>query len=412
LDILAFDTATDKLSLALGKAEHLVAESSIMAPREHMERLMPAIDRMFKETEHKLEDLDAIAVGTGPGSFTGVRIGVSTARALAQSLEKTLIGIPTADCLAYGIDWDGTIACVIDAKRGELYSAFYQSRGHSIKRTKDFEIVTPEGFCGILEEHEEDNVIVAGDALCEYGDFIKGRMASRIEFAPADKWYPEAGNLIRLALCELDQPNSVQDGLLTVQPIYIRLSQAEEVWRATQGARISIVSLERMVPGDVDALLDIERNLFPSPWTQWMFRAEINNEICFAIVARLEGRIVGYGLLNYIGEEAHLMNLAVTPEIQNLGIGSAMLIRLLEFGSQRGVKKVTLEVRPSNTAARELYRKFGFEQVGIRKKYYTETNEDGLILWTGDITDNKFKDVMKRIKAQAGKKLMIVDKII
>ncbi len=120
---------------------------------------------------------------------------------------------------------------------------------------------------------------------------------------------------------------------------------------------------------------------------------------------------MGYALLNYMQEDGHLMNLAVRPEVQNLGVGSALLIKTIEFAEQQGVKRITLEVRPSNTAARRLYHKFGFEQVGIRTKYYSETNEDGLILWTGDTMEQDFHETLNRIRAQTRQKILVIDKI-
>ncbi len=407
MSILAFDTATDRLTVAVGRDKEIFSEANLMAPKEHMERLLPTIDQILKESKTGLNDIDAICVGLGPGSFTGVRIGVSTARGLAQSLNKKIVGISTSDSLAYGLDWEGKIACVVDAKRGEVYSTFYQSFGNKIERSTDHKIQTPDDFCDTVNKLEEDRIIITGDALVPYGQLLEDKLhLKKVQFAQLDGWYPKASNLVKLCSDKI----SFQNGsLLNVQPIYIRFSQAEEVWRKKQADRTVNIVLDVMKLKDLDEVLKIEKRLFPSPWSKWMFAAEIESERSFCFVARSEGAIIGYAVLNYIGREGHLLNLAVVPDYQNLSIGSTLVARLIKFAMQNGVRRLTLEVRTSNIVAQRLYQKFGFQKIGVRKKYYAETNEDGLILWTGDITFQSFQEKLNNIEKQLGRKIKIID---
>lgn len=404
--ILAFDTATDRLAVALGRNKEILSEANIIAPREHMERLLPTIDSLFGQYKVKPADLDAIIVGLGPGSFTGVRIGVSTARGLAQGLGKGIVGIATSDCIAFGLEWDGKIACVIDAKRGEVYVSFYRSTSKETKRLTGNKILAPQDFCRMVEQHEEDRVLLAGDALFSYGDLFKSRLGSKIKFAPLDDWYPKASNLIRLFFNESVQKTK---DLLEVKPIYIRLSQAEEVWKERQTERTEKVVMDNMTTEDIEEALGIEKSLFPSPWNQGIFKAEIKKRRSSCFVARIEGVMVGYAIFNHFEKEGHLMNLAVVPEYQKRGIGSVLLTRLIKVAKQNGVRRIILEVRPSNLSARRFYRKFGFQEIGVRKEYYTESAENGLILWTGDISLQRFRERLYMIEKELEPKFEVID---
>jgi N6-L-threonylcarbamoyladenine synthase len=405
--ILAFDTATDMLTVAVGTYKKIFLEINLMAPREHMERLLPTINQILKQSEIKLDDIDAIAVGLGPGSFTGVRIGVSTARALAQGLNKKVVGVSTSDYLAYGLDWRGKIACLVDAKRGEIYSTFYESFGEAIKRLTNHEILTPENFCAEIEKLEKDKIILTGDALGPYGDFLKDKLGSKVQFAESCYWFPKAINLIKLSSNKFSAGSG---NLLDVKPIYVRLSQAEEVWNKRKAGRISRILLDTMTLGDLEDVLRIEKLLFPSPWNKWMFVAEIESERSFSLVVRLGEEIIGYAILHYFDEEGHLMNLAVLPDYQNLGVGSVLVIKLIKLALRNGVRRLTLEVRRSNMIARKLYQKFGFQEIGVRKKYYAETGEDALIFWTGDITFSKYQERFDRIVKELDRKIQVIDK--
>ncbi len=404
--ILAFDTATDRLTVALGRNKEILSEANIIAPREHMERLLPTIDNLLGQCKVKPDDLDAIIVGLGPGSFTGVRIGVSTARGLAQGLGKRIVGIATSDCLAFGLEWDGKIACVVDAKREEVYVSFHLSTDKETKRLTGNKIFTLQDFCRMMEQHEEDKVLMAGDALFSYGDLFKSRLGSKIQFASLDDWYPKAGNLIKLFFNESVQKTN---DLLEVKPIYIRLSQAEEVWKKRQTERTEKVVMDNMTAEDIEEILKIEKSLFSSPWNQWIFKAEMKKKRSSCLVARIEGVMVGYAILNYLEKEGHLMNLAVVPEYQKRGIGSVLLTRLMKVAKQNGVRRIILEVRPSNLSARRFYRKFGFQEIGVRKEYYAEGGENGLVLWTGDISLQRFKERLYVIEKEMEAKFDVID---
>ncbi len=125
--------------------------------------------------------------------------------------------------------------------------------------------------------------------------------------------------------------------------------------------------------------MEIERASYPTPWSERLFHEEFTNPLGMRFgyrASRLHGYIFGW----MIFEDLHINNVTVDPEIRRRGAGAALLAALLDEARARGARKVILEVRPSNTAARELYGKFGFTEVMIRKGYYSDTGEDGIVL--------------------------------
>jgi ribosomal-protein-alanine N-acetyltransferase len=140
-------------------------------------------------------------------------------------------------------------------------------------------------------------------------------------------------------------------------------------------------------PAEIDAILEVEEASFTNPWTREMYRAELDNEgVSFFFLARdTRGRVVGFCAFWRILDEFHVNNLAVLPEVRRLGVGSALLSRVLAEAARLGARRVTLEVRRSNEAARRLYERFGFTVAGVRTRYYREPEEDALILWREEL---------------------------
>ncbi len=222
---LAFDTATDACTVAIGTEDKLYGEFTMYAPRAHMERLIPMVDYLLKQSDFSIGDIRGLTVGLGPGSFTGVRIGVATAKILAQALNLPLVGISTLDCLAYPFTFGEELVCVVlDAKRGEVYSAIYRCLGGKFDLITPYQVMPPRDLCSKLKEYKQ-RVILVGDALYPYGDLLKNSLGSSVDFAPPWLWFPKASNLIALAMDKLLGGEGKE--IFQVVPIYVRLSEAE-----------------------------------------------------------------------------------------------------------------------------------------------------------------------------------------
>jgi ribosomal-protein-alanine N-acetyltransferase len=135
---------------------------------------------------------------------------------------------------------------------------------------------------------------------------------------------------------------------------------------------------------DVKAIWDIEKLSFPAPWSRWAILAELSNPVSTMLVAGpappLPWEIWGYIIYWLVVQEMHILNLAVHPRRCRRGIARRLLTQALVNARASGAAEAWLEVRPSNQAALDLYQSFGFAEVGVRPKYYTDTNEDALIL--------------------------------
>jgi ribosomal-protein-alanine N-acetyltransferase len=135
----------------------------------------------------------------------------------------------------------------------------------------------------------------------------------------------------------------------------------------------------------VDDVLKISIMGFKTPWTRESIQKELDNSAARYLVAIKDDVVIGFGGLWLILDEGHVTNIAVHPEYRGIGAGDMLLEGLIEICKLEGIASMTLEVRVSNTSARNLYKKHGFIEEGIRKKYYTDTNEDGVIMWKYNI---------------------------
>ena len=142
------------------------------------------------------------------------------------------------------------------------------------------------------------------------------------------------------------------------------------------------IVIRNMEENDLDDVMEIEKDAFTTPWPRESFLMEITkNQLAKYIVAEIEGKVVGYGGIWLIVDEGHITNIAVKSKYRGLGVGNALVEGLVFLCTKLDIKGMTLEVRVSNEVAKNLYKKYGFVESGIRPKYYQDDNEDALIMW-------------------------------
>jgi ribosomal-protein-alanine N-acetyltransferase len=139
----------------------------------------------------------------------------------------------------------------------------------------------------------------------------------------------------------------------------------------------------------------VDQLCFPTPWSEISYRSEIGNNAAYYLVARLAGRLIGFGGAWLIMDEAHVTTLGVDPAFRGQRIGERILAAILAEAQQRGVRRASLEVREGNTAAVRLYEKYGFAPVARRRGYYTDNGEDAIVMWIEDMARASFQQLLR-----------------
>jgi tRNA threonylcarbamoyladenosine biosynthesis protein TsaB len=231
--ILGIETATDQVSVAIGGHEGVLGMFEVCRGRRHAEILTPAIQFLCAQADVELSELGVIAVDVGPGMFTGMRVGIAAAKALAQALRIPMIGMSSLDLLAFPLRHsDRTIATVIDARRGELFYAFYRPVPGGVARSG-------EPRCGRVDDLVADvmargeDVVCVGDGALRHRDEIEAEL--RCDFAEQFLSRPSAAPLVQLAHARALREEWVNPW--EIQPLYLRLPDAQIKWttRSTTG---------------------------------------------------------------------------------------------------------------------------------------------------------------------------------
>ena len=161
------------------------------------------------------------------------------------------------------------------------------------------------------------------------------------------------------------------------------------------------VVVEPMAVTDLPIVHEIERASFTTPWPAHAYRTEIeSNRLAHYRVIRVGGRVIGYAGIWVMVDEAHVTTFAVDPAWRRRGVGERLLLAVLDLAIERGAREATLEVRLSNLAARRLYEKYGFRPVGIRARYYSDDNEDALIMTTEPLGEQRMQTRLAGLRAR------------
>jgi len=225
--VLGIDTATTCGSIGLTHDENVISEYFLDLPMTHSERLLDAVDVVLKRAHCALADLDGFAISLGPGSFTGVRIGVSTVKGLAFATQKPVAGTSTLDVLASQVSPTPYLVCpIVDARKGEVYTAFYRyEEANHLKRLSEYRAVRPE----ILVELVKEPTIFLGDGAKKYEKELRSSLNSLALFSPAPLHIPHGSAVARLGAKLLIRGEVLN--LSTFSPLYVRPSEAEMKWQ-------------------------------------------------------------------------------------------------------------------------------------------------------------------------------------
>ena len=147
-----------------------------------------------------------------------------------------------------------------------------------------------------------------------------------------------------------------------------------------------MMTVRPMTKRDIARVYEIEVQSFRSPWSKLSLLGELHNSVARYLVAEEEGRIVGYGGMWVLFDEAHITNIAIAPEKRGLHLGRYLMYGMMVKALECGAERMTLEVRETNVRAQNLYYSFDFEKEGFRKRYYEDTGEGAYLLWNQDLS--------------------------
>jgi len=230
MTILAIDTSNYPLGVALIEDNQVLGEYITNLKKNHSVRIMPAIQTLMKDCERVPAQLTKIVVAKGPGSYTGVRIGVTIAKTMAWSLKIPLVGISSLEIIAAGAGryFDGYISPLIDARRGQVYTGLYEYQGGKLTTVKEDRLVLSVDWTGALKEVNKP-ILFVGNDLPLHKTVIKDTLSSQAVFAAITEHNPRPAEL---ALLGKDKQG---EDIHSFVPNYIRLAEAEAKWLEANG---------------------------------------------------------------------------------------------------------------------------------------------------------------------------------
>jgi tRNA threonylcarbamoyladenosine biosynthesis protein TsaB len=223
--ILGIETSTTTGSVAVVSENGVIAQYSLNIEVTHSERLMSTVDRVLKDTGLTITDMDGYAVAIGPGSFTGLRIGLAAVKGLALVTGKPIAAVPTLEALAWNLPYSAYPVCpMLDARKNEVYAAMYWFDGTTFVRVMAEAVISLSHLSELISE----KTLFTGEASHLFREEIVNLFGDRALFAPVSAILPSAATIAEIGLNMIK--NGKQADLDSVTPLYIRRSEAEVMW--------------------------------------------------------------------------------------------------------------------------------------------------------------------------------------
>lgn len=362
MKLLAIDTALDACSAAILDGDKVLARVVSPGGKGNAERLLPVLEQARIAAGIELKQLDAIAATIGPGSFTGIRTALATARALGLALNRPVHGVITTQALAIAAVQPGrNVAAVIDARRGEVYMQAFAP--------------ADAGLGGALAEPQILPIATALAALPAGATVLVGSGAALLQQASgrddlilsSAEPNPDPVVVGRLALAQ-PRPQHAPS------PLYIRPPDAALPAVAQPRASLN-VAVQSCGVEAADILAPLHEEAFAGDargevWNAQSFRELLAMPGALCLMALSGDQPVGFLLLRIAADEAEVITLGVKPRLRRLGVAETLMRAGLAQLAGRGVARCFLEVAEDNAAARALYAGLDFRAVGHRRGYY------------------------------------------
>lgn len=430
MKILAVDTTGATASVAVqdtDKGENRIFCETSGEEMNHLQALFPMTEKALADAGISKKELELIAVSIGPGSFTGIRIGMAAARTMAQALGLPMVAVPTLESFAYAdgaaesaadAKGAGVIVCpMLDARRKQVYAAAYLINSIEAGAEGGYSEAVKAGaydveeflkfVCGAAKKANVQLVRLYGDGTDAYASQIAdASAASGVEFKPVlrESRYQSAENVLKMALAmaERGETCSYND----VKPDYMRKSEAERKLEAGQLGKktgkkkvlkkaqpvaengMDIPAADEPVTyraageSDIKAFAALDARCFGHAWSEASFKGELDGskKSFYAAAENSKGELIGFAGAAYVVDEGEINRVAVHPLYRGRGIADHMMEMVIENAEAGGIASLMLEVREANRSAIALYKSHGFIVEGKRDGYYAETGENALLM--------------------------------
>ena len=362
MKILSIETSSKICSVAILEDKNLVKKIELNNGLTHSETLMPLIKQILNETNLNLSDMNLLVCDIGPGSFTGIRIGVATVKAFSDSLQIPSVGISSLEGLAYNIKDDGLICSIIDCKNNNCYYALYELKNDTYTLLEAPKADSVQNCLNFFNyKYTNSKIIFVGDGSIIYKNVIEN-ISSNFVFANTN--FPDNElNMIdvyNLGIAGMNKYTKygADENLL---PLYLKKPQAQ---RQLEEKNIVIKDM------NISDLENLDISKFDDFWNIDILKDELNSENSKFVCAKLENTVIGFAGIKIILDEADIMNIAVMENYRRQGIATLLLNYILNICKEKNIETLNLEVNEENFSAISLYQKFGFKECGRRKKYY------------------------------------------
>lgn len=440
--ILAFDTANEVIAVGVGRLDRdarsieVIASEEVPAFRASNTKLIGQIESALEHAHIDKRSIACVVCGRGPGSFTGVRICLSTAKGIALGLGVPLFGVSTLDAQAWD-QWQrgvrGDVVVLGDAMRKEVYPVRYVLDDQGVTRLNADLVIKAQDAREWLASSTSESQLITGDALAKFADLF----ADQGTLAHEDCWHPTGAGLLRATAQAwhegaFDPDDMVLGDAVALLPVYTRLSDAEEHERirlakaadqttssedadrsiaaASQRGRdltsgvqgdarksettlsenralrfqpldaswaAEVAALEAVVMGsDAWNEAQIVGDLPRSDRTWWA--AYLSNDVTTRTVSHETDTLIGYAGGWIVDGEVQILKVASSPDHRQQGVARALIERVASDARDLGAREMSLEVRVSNTGAHRFYERLGLENIGTRPRYYSD-KEDAFI---------------------------------
>ncbi len=396
--ILAIETTTRTGSVAVLREDETAAQmfdAALADQNGHAQTLLPLIDSVIRQAGIVRSDIGLVAFGQGPGAFTGIRLGCSVAQGMAMAFGVPVVAVNSLQAVAKAFEGESSVMLVaLDARMQEVYFGVYGPHGIELQAPVLMSAVDVPRFVGprlpfwLRAAGATTPACMVGEGWQVVSAAAPADWASDMQLRCSDsEARPHARDIALVAQVKWQQGRTLLPELAL--PLYLRDKVAFTTQERQHGSggnpKVNAPDealMLPMMPVDLNEVLELERQSQAFPWSRRNFEDALAASYP-GWVLRIDGVLAGFCVAMPTPDDVHLLVIAVAPDRRGQGLAIKLLAQVEQLARERGVCRVLLEVRPSNTRALAFYAKQGFTEVGRRRGYYPAgrgEREDALVL--------------------------------